>query len=140
MARRRRKERSQLDAINEINITPLLDLTFLLLITFMISMPMLETGLGVNTPKMNAKELPMENYKNLSLMADGSLEFDKRKVSREELPAILRRLKDSRPEAIVLLRGDGSRPYDDVISLLRDVRKSGFSNITLVTSQEEGKR
>ena len=51
---RRRKMRSQLDAIDQINVTPLLDLTFLLLIVFMITMPLMEYGTNISPPEMNS--------------------------------------------------------------------------------------
>lgn len=137
---RRKKQRSQLDAIDQINVTPLLDLTFLLLIVFMISMPLLETGLGVNTPKMNARELPRDQYKSLNLKADGSIWFDRAPVTREQLAGLLAKLKREHPETVVLLRGDGARPYQDIIGLLRDIRNSGFTGITLVTSPEDPKK
>ena len=136
----RKKQRSQLDAINDINVTPLLDLTFLLLIVFMISMPLLETGLEVNTPKLNAKELPRENFRNLTLKADGSLEFERRRLELPELLQQLRQLREENPEAVVLLRGDGERPYREVMDLLREIRNSGFQAVTLVTSPEDPKR
>lgn len=59
---RRRKMRSQLDAIDQINVTPLLDLTFLLLIVFMITMPLMEYGTNISPPEMNSGKLPEENF------------------------------------------------------------------------------
>jgi biopolymer transport protein ExbD len=44
-------------------MTPLIDLTFLLLVTFMITIPLMEYGVNVNPPEMNADKLPDENYK-----------------------------------------------------------------------------
>ena len=54
---RRRRDRKR-DSIDEINVTPLLDLTFLLLIAFMITMPLMEYGTQVTPPEMNSAELP----------------------------------------------------------------------------------
>ena len=53
----RQKQRSQLNAIGEINMTPLIDLTFLLLIIFMITAPLLEYGVDVSPPEMDASPL-----------------------------------------------------------------------------------
>ena len=135
----RRKRRSQLDAIDQINVTPLLDLTFLLLIVFMITMPLMEYGTSVNPPEMNANPLPPENFKSVTLTAAGGIDYDKHTVSRDELMARLRDLKAASPKTVLLLRCDGTRPYSDVIDLMRDIRNSGFTNISLVTQAERKK-
>ncbi len=132
----RRKQRSQLDAIDQINMTPLLDLTFLLLIVFMITMPLMEYGTSVNPPEMNAEQLPPENFRSVTLKKNGDIDYERRIVSREELMLELRQLKSESPKTILLLRADGTRPYNDVIDLMRDIKNSGFTNISLVTQAE----
>ncbi len=134
MARKRR--RSQLEAITEINMTPLLDLTFLLLIVFMMTMPLLEYGTSVKPPELNAAALPEQEFCNLSLKADGSLEYQKQSITREELIPLLQGLKSSSPDTVLLLRGDGGCTYDMVITLMKDIKNSGFTNISLVTQGE----
>ena len=59
---KRRKHRTPMAAIDQINVTPLLDLTFLLLIAFMLTMPLMEYGTSVNPPEMNAKPLPEQQF------------------------------------------------------------------------------
>ncbi|MFA7231392.1 MAG: biopolymer transporter ExbD [Victivallaceae bacterium] len=132
----RKKHRSQLDAIDEINMTPLIDLTFLLLIIFMITAPLLEFGVNVSPPEMNADKLPDENSKVVNIDKNGQIFFDKILMSRDELLDTLRQLKQTSPKAVLLLRSDGERPYKDVIDLMKTIKNSGFSNISLVTSSE----
>ena len=64
--------------------------------------------------------------------------LDKDTVTREELPALLARLKESEPKTQLLLRADGSRTYNDVIELMAQIRRAGFQDVSLVT-QAEGK-
>ncbi len=135
MSRRRRRP-STMNTIDQINVTPLLDLTFLLLIAFMITMPLMEYGTSVNPPEMNAQVLPPENFKSVTLTKDGALDYERKLVSREELLAHLRDLKSSAPKTILLVRADGSRSYNDVIALMKDIKNSGFTNISLVTQAE----
>ncbi len=135
MSRRRRRP-STMNTIDQINVTPLLDLTFLLLIAFMITMPLMEYGTSVNPPEMNAQVLPQDNFKSVTLNKDGALDYDKRIVSREELMVHLRDLKNTSPKTILLVRADGSRSYNDVIALMKDIKNSGFTNISLVTQAE----
>ena len=73
----RTKQRSQLTAIGDINMTPLIDLTFLLLIIFMITAPLLEYGINVTPPELNADPLPEENSKVVNLNKNGDIVFEK---------------------------------------------------------------
>ena len=134
---RRRKQRSQLDAIDQINVTPLLDLTFLLLIVFMITMPLMEYWTQISPPEMNSGKLPEDNFKSVTLTKDGTIMFDRDAVTREELLELLARLKSEAPETSLLLRADGERSYNDVIELMALIRRGGFDDVTLVTQPEE---
>ena len=132
----RKKMRSQLDAIDQINITPLLDLTFILLIVFMISMPLMEYGTKINPPEMNSDELPVDTVKSISITEKGTIMFGRDAVTKEELVERLKALKASDPKTDLLLRADGSRKYDDVISLMALIRSTGFTDVILVTQAE----
>ncbi len=126
--------RSQLDAIDQINITPLLDLTFMLLIVFMITTPLMENGIDVTPPTMNADQLQTEKVtKNLTITRDGLLTYENVQVSQQELLMTLQTLQQTTPDAVLLLRADGSRSYSEVISIMDVIRKSGFKNVQLVT-------
>ena len=130
----RKKMRSQLDAIDQINVTPLLDLTFMLLIVFMITTPLLENGIDVTPPTMNADKLQTEKVtRNLTVTANGTLTYEKTPVTEAELLQILQNLQRTDPDSVLLLRADGSREYKEVIGVMRIIRDSGFKNIQLVT-------
>ena len=133
---KRRKHRQPMASFDQINVTPLLDLTFLLLIAFMLTMPLMEYGTSVTPPEMNAKKLPDKQFKSVTIGADGSLSYQKESGTREELLARLRDLKASEPETVVLLRCDSTREYGEVIGLMRDIKNSGFTKISLVTQAE----
>lgn len=135
---RGRRKRRQMAAIDQINVTPLLDLTFLLLIVFMITMPLMEYGTSVNPPEMNADKLPETDFKSITLTKQGTIVFDRETVTKTELIELLKQLRERSPKTTVLLRADGERSYNDVIELLTFIKNSGFREITLVT-QAEGK-
>jgi biopolymer transport protein ExbD len=120
-------------AMDQIDMTPLLDLTFLLLIVFMISMPLMEYGTKIEPPAMNSDELPLDNIKSVSITEKGTIMFGNQAVSREELVEKLKLLKATDPKMTLLLRADGSRKYNDVISLMALIRSAGFADVTLVT-------
>ncbi len=134
--RHRRRARSQMAAIDQINVTPLLDLTFLLLIAFMITMPLMEYGTSINAPEMNSSELPSENFESVTLTGSGTILLGKEVVTRDELVSRLQALKNSGRKVELLLRADGGRSYKEVIELMAEIRRSGFGDVTLVTQAE----
>lgn len=138
MRRRRERSRSR-ESIDEINVTPLLDLTFLLLIAFMITMPLMEYGTQVSPPEMNSSELPDNNFKSVSLTGKGTVLIDNEPVTDAELLEKLKTLKSANPKLQLLLRADGSCSYKDVIGLMAKIRNGGFKDITLVTQGESSK-
>ena len=130
----RKKMRSQLEAIDQINITPLLDLTFMLLIVFMITTPLMENGIDVTPPTMNADKLPTEKtMRSLTITKNGTLTYEKQPISEAELLKTLQNLQRTEPNAVLLLRADGEREYKEVINIMRIIRDSGFKNVQLVT-------
>lgn len=134
----RQKQRSQLSAIDDINMTPLIDLTFLLLIIFMITVPLLEYGINVNPPELNAEPLPEEESKTVDLNRDGEIVFEKQVVLPQTLTQKLQAMGQANSKLTVLVRADGDRPYKEVMALMKAVKNSGISKISLVT-QAEGK-
>ena len=137
---RRRRNRTPMAAIDQINVTPLLDLTFLLLIAFMITMPLMEYGTSINPPEMNSEKLPDENFVSVTLTKDGTVLIDKDVVTKSELVSKLEAMSSRTPKPQLLIRGDGSRTYNEVIELLALVRSAGFKDATLVTQAEKAQQ
>ena len=134
--RHRRHDRIKLAAIDQINVTPLLDLTFLLLIAFMITMPLMEYGTPINNPEMDSDPLPENNFASITLTGSGTIMLEKDVISKDDLIAKLKLKKQDNPKLQLLLRADGSRSYKDVIDLMAAIRNGGFSDVTLVTQAE----
>ncbi len=134
----RAKHRSQLGALGEINITPLLDLAFLLLLVFMITMPLLEYGVNVSPPKANMDPLPeKKDHKVINIDNKGKIEFQKRMVTYSQLIEDLKSLKSMDEKLSVLVRADGERPYKEVIEVMKCVRGAGITSVSLVTQAEK---
>ena len=140
---RRKRRLTQMTAIDQINVTPLLDLVFLLLIAFMLTMPLMEYGTSVNSPEMNAGALPQDKIRiNVSLLADGTVECDGRILPRDVLLQQLaaRRAELENDNYVVLLRGDADQSIGALVSLWRDLKRLGLTKITLVTQAERAAR
>jgi biopolymer transport protein ExbD len=130
------RHRSQLTTIGDINMTPLIDLTFLLLIVFMITAPLLEYGVDVTPPEMNAEPLPEEDSRIVNLNRKGEIVFNKRTVNLNDLLLELTALSKSNPRLTVLVRADEERKYREVMELMKVVRAAGIQQISLVTQSE----
>ena len=140
---RRKRRLTQLSTIDQINVTPLLDLVFLLLIAFMLTMPLMEYGTSVNSPEMNAGALPQDKVRiNVSLLADGTVECDGRILPRDVLLQQLaaRRAELENDNYVVLLRGDADQSIGALVALWRDLKRIGLTKITLVTQAERAAR
>ena len=117
-------------------MTPLIDLTFLLLIVFMITAPLLEYGVDVSPPEMNAEPLPEEDSRVVNLNRQGQIVFNKQTVTLEALTLQLTALSKSNPKLVVMIRADAERKYREVMDLMKAVRASGVQQISLMTQAE----
>ena len=133
----RQKQRSQLEAIDEINMTPLIDLTFLLLIIFMITAPLLQYGIDVSPPEMNAEPLKDKECKVVELNNSGEIVYNRKVISLQELSSLLEPFVSANPKVPVMVRADGGRPYREVIEVMKAVKSAGVTNISLITQAEE---
>ena len=132
----RRKKRSQLSTIREINMTPLIDLTFLLLIVFMITVPLMEYSVDVSPPEMNANPIPDKNSFSVDINNHGNIVFKGQQLSPVELTDRLKSILSTRKDVTILLRADGAISYEKVIEVMKTIKNSGVKNISLVTEAE----
>ena len=112
--------------IGTIDITPLMDLTFMLLIIFIITVPALEFTTEVNIPKKDTPDVVQEKSIELSMDADGFVKLNTRPVAMNALKEELEALFSQEPDLPVYISVDGKRPYEDVMELYRDAAKVGF--------------
>jgi biopolymer transport protein TolR len=117
----------------DINVTPLVDVMLVLLIIFMVTAPMLATGIKVNLPSARTAQ-PLENKEPVmvAVTKDGAVSVGKDPVPRAELAATVKaRLGDS--NGVVQLRGDRDAPYGDVVSVMDDLAANGVTRIAIVS-------
>ena len=123
-----------------INVTPLVDVMLVLLIIFMVTAPMLATGIKVNLPSARTAQ-PLENKEPVvvAVAKDGAVSVGKDPVSRDELAARVKaKLGDS--NGVVQLRGDRDAPYGDVVSVMDDLAANGISRIAIVSGPRRRSR
>ena len=135
MARRTSLTQSRL--INEINMTPLIDLTFLLLINFIITFPLTEQGIPVRLPKGEASQLDQANTFAITLNDKGELFFDDVPTTEEVLATDLKTRATENPDITILVRADETIAYGKVVTVLRLMHDANISRMALVTAPEK---
>jgi biopolymer transport protein TolR len=125
----RRSARHHGTVLAELNITPLLDLVFVLLIIFMITTPLLEQQLPVDLPKSSqaaSSNLPdPKSIVPLTIHKDGTVLIGQESVDLDRLAGALARRKNADPELVVSLRADSAVPYETIFRALEAVRSAG---------------
>ena len=130
------RRRFETKCYDEINITPLMDTVFFLLIIFMITAPLLEYSFDVTPPAMKAGKLKVNEYsKVININKQGQIEFEKKVIPVESLLNRLRDLKRGKNGSRIklFLRADQELKYGKVITVLRAIRQAGHTDIALVT-------
>ena len=141
MAFTNRNGRTQ-TALAEINVTPLVDVMLVLLIIFMVTAPIIQTGIQVNLPKTReaqSKEATPDAV-ILSIDKEGSVYLsgknERQAVNINDLPQLLKERLDRSKDRRVYLRGDGDTPYR-VIAYVIDQAKRVQANVSLVTEPQK---
>jgi biopolymer transport protein ExbD len=132
----RRTSMLALQEIKEINMTPLIDLTFLLLITFIITFPLLEQGIYVNLPRGKADDLDQRQMRTITLDIEGHLYLDRQPIEREALAAEMTDMGRADPETIVMVRADEKIAYGRLVEILNILREAKIARMALVTSPD----
>ena len=132
----RRTSIKPLQELNEINMTPLIDLTFLLLITFIITMPMVEQGIPVNLPKGKAKELDQSETRSITIDGTGGLFLDQAVITLEQLGVEMKALAANDPDTTVLVRADDKLAYGRVVEVMRILSEAQITRMALVTTPD----
>jgi len=126
-----------LKEISDINMTPLMDLTFILLITFIITFPLIEQGIPVNLPKGNAADLDNPDMLNISIDDKGQLFLDDLPVSKEILTGEMQRTGALAPDTTVYVRADRTIDYGRVAEVMKILYDAKITRMALVTQAEE---
>src|ERR1700749_4241859 len=124
------------DVYDEINVTPMLDLAYVLLIIFIILTTATVQGIKVNLPKASAQPSLAENKtKAVTITADGTIYLDTFPVSMTELENMLRQYKAANPNLPVIIKGDATVQYQKVIDVLDLIGRLDITQLGLVTQR-----
>ena len=132
----RRTSIKPLQELNEINMTPLIDLTFLLLITFIITMPMVEQGIPVNLPKGKARDLDQTETRSITIDGTGGLFLDQAVITLEQLGAEMKAQAASDSDTTVMVRADDKLASGRVVEVMRILNDAQITRMALVTTPD----
>lgn len=133
----RRTSLVSLNTISDINMTPLMDLTFILLITFIITFPLIEQGIAINLPKGEAEDMMESETRSISLTLENKLYLDNVPVSKEELRQSMAEIGRSDPNTTIYVRADRKLPYGDVVEIMKILHDADITKMALVTEADQ---
>ncbi|MBQ7234788.1 MAG: biopolymer transporter ExbD [Kiritimatiellae bacterium] len=137
MSRMRRRSRVERQKA-EIGMNSLIDLTFLLLVTFIVTLPALEQGISIMLPQAKTDQLPTKDKKAnvVTIDKDSRIFFKDRPVTLDELETTLKAMAAEDPEVPVLVRGDERLDYGSVMNVVKVVYKCKVRRMALVTVEK----
>ncbi len=123
--------------LSEINVTPLVDVTLVLLIIFMVTTPMLQRGTDVQLPQAEQSEPKEEERITLTLTREGRLYLNTQEIPRASLRDRLVAVAHGR-ERVVHFRGDAQVPYGLVIEVMDALKAAGIETVGMITERPAG--
>lgn len=128
-------QRSRRNLVSEINVTPLVDVMLVLLIIFMITSPMLVSGINVDLPETTSSPLSGQDEPLvISINNKGELYLLESKIERQNLATKLTNITKEKKDIRIFVRGDKNVPYGEVVSVVSEIYAAGFSKVALVSN------
>jgi len=136
---RRHSDRHSLHTLSELNVTPLLDLAFVLLIIFIITTPLMDNKMDVVLPGSNAAQNAVDPsaVQTVTLHKDEEITLNNQPVDLAALEAELTRLHGERPEIAVVIRSDKSLAVQKLVDVMDVVQRSKITKVGVITQPEK---
>jgi biopolymer transport protein TolR len=123
----------------EINVTPLVDVMLVLLIIFMVTAPLMTSGVSVDLPKTNAAPLNNDSQPlTVSIRANGDIFLQDAQVPLEDVVGKLKAIAHDNPDRRIFVRGDKDLPYGRIMEVMGIITQGGFSHVALLAEQPAG--
>ena len=135
---RRYSNRTSLSTLSEINITPLLDLAFVLLIIFMITTPLLENSKTLIIPSSATTNAPVNPaaVQTLSMDRNEVVRLNEQVIDLATLESRLAALKAADPNVAVVIRPDRNLPVQKLVSLMDALQRADITKVGIATQEE----
>ena len=131
------KDDNEMNSLSEINITPFVDVLLVLLIIFMVSAPLIQTGISINLPRSKTSDKTGQEEKViLSITKKKQLYVNKTKTALETLGKKLEVMYKKRKDHSLYIRADKNIPYNLVIQVMDVAKQSGILKIGMITNKK----
>lgn len=127
---------TSLKEISEINLTPMMDLTFILLISFIITYPLIEQGVAVNLPTGRGEDVSRDESRTISIDREGTLYLDDVRIEQETLAIEMADLGAAMPGITVFVRADKDIIYGQVVDVMNILKAANITRMALITQAE----
>jgi biopolymer transport protein TolR len=120
----------------EINVTPMVDVMLVLLIIFMVTAPMITSGVNVNLPQANAKPVSSDSTPiTITVNAQDQIYLQNSQVQLANLVATLQQISQNNTDRRVFVRGDKDVSYGDMLQVMATITQGGFTKVALLAQQ-----
>jgi biopolymer transport protein ExbD len=138
---RRFSDRQSLQTLSELNVTPMLDLAFVLLIIFMITTPLMEKSVDLVLPSSNAAQNAVDPgaVQNVSITRDAEITLNQDPIALGDLEARLVALKEANPGVAVVIRSDKDLVVQRLVEVMDAVQRARITRIGVVTQPDEAR-
>jgi len=134
----RKRRSSAADEESEVNITPMLDVVFIMLIFFIVTASFVkEAGIDVNRPDAQTAEKKEQGNILVAISSSGQLWIDKRQVDPRALRANIERLKAENPQGAVVIQADKESKNGLLVKVMDAARLAGIENVSLAASETD---
>ncbi len=134
---RHRINRSSLDQSSEIDMTPMLDIVFIMLIFFIVTTSFVkESGIDVNRPTAQTAERKEQGHIIVSIKPNGEIWIDKRQVDIRAVRANVARLHAENPLGSVIIAADKDTKVNVLVEVMDQIRLAGITNASIATETE----
>jgi len=135
---KRYSNRSNFSTLSEINVTPLLDLAFVLLIIFMITTPLLENSVNLIIPSSAAANAPISQSKvqTISIDRSATIRIGNEIVDPGSLITRLIDLKRANPDVAMVIRPDRELPVQKLVTVMDSLQRAGITKVGIATKAE----
>jgi biopolymer transport protein TolR len=120
--------------MSEINVTPMVDVMLVLLIVFMVTAPLLTTGVAVDLPQAQSSPLPGQDEPlAVTVAAGGQIYLQESPIALDQLGPRLVAITERKPDARIFVRGDRAVDYGTVMAVVSAINQAGFTKVALLT-------
>ena len=130
-------QNEKIKPMSEINVTPFVDVMLVLLIIFMITAPLMKTGVEIDLPEVDTPNIAdSEDPLVVSINKIGEIFLSEKQIATKNLTPKLKEIKKANPKIKIFLKADKNVSYQTLMLVMKEIVESNITNISLMTNPE----